>query len=100
MSARTPEESSSLISMAIMFERMVALNPTLDFRATRTLTSGDIALVTGSANYRGVLFAGHDAFAHVRPTSKQSPAYRPTRHHHRSDLRKRTLMCRPTAANR
>src|SRR5438128_7572664 len=82
MSARTPEESSSLISTAInsgdldailalyepdagsvpptgegtvsgdarraMFEGMVALNPTLDFRVTRTLTSGDIALVTGS----------------------------------------------------
>ena len=87
MSARTPEESSSLISTAInagdvdailalyepdavsvpptgegtingdarraMFEGMVALNPTLDFRVTRTLTSGDIALVTGSWTMKG-----------------------------------------------
>jgi ketosteroid isomerase-like protein len=85
--ARTPEESSSLISMAIgagdldailalyesdavsvpptgegtvsggarraMFEGMVALNPTLDFRVSRTLTSGDIALVTGSWTMKG-----------------------------------------------
>jgi ketosteroid isomerase-like protein len=87
MSARTPEESSSLISTAItggdldailalyepeavsvpptgegtvggdarraMFEGMVALHPKLDFRVTRTVSSGDIALVTGSWTMNG-----------------------------------------------
>jgi ketosteroid isomerase-like protein len=32
---------------------MVGLNPTLDFRVTRTLTAGDIALVTGTWTMKG-----------------------------------------------
>lgn len=51
-----------------MFGGMMALNPTIDLRVTRTLQSGDIAMVTGSWTFEGkgpdgsaVEMAGHYA---------------------------------------